>query len=81
MPEVSIKCDWSCGYETVTAPGRSHPQSRLRRFIRAPTALEERLIRFPADQPEHGQGIMVNGSLTSPLTAVLCPYFDRLTVW
>jgi hypothetical protein len=20
VPAVSIKCDWSCGYETVTAP-------------------------------------------------------------
>lgn len=81
MPEVSIKCDWSCGYETVTAPGRSHPQSRSRRFIRAPTALEVRLIRNPADQPEHGHGNMVNGSLTSLLMAVLRTYFGLLTVW
>jgi hypothetical protein len=39
---VWIKFDCDCGYETVTAPGRSHPQSRPRRFIRAAAALEER---------------------------------------
>ena len=37
----SIKFASSFGYETVTAPEHSHPQSRSRRYIRALTALEE----------------------------------------
>ena len=48
VPVVWITFDCGCGYETVTTPGRSHPQSRPRRFIRAPAALEERADPKPS---------------------------------
>jgi hypothetical protein len=81
VPGVSIRCDWSCGYETVTAQD-AHIPNADRGGSSVPRLLWRRgLVRNPADQPEHGRASIVNGSLISLLMTVLCPYFRLLTVW